>query len=76
MQETILKELKSKTVVITTHAIQYSKFADRIIIMDEGKIIRDSTYDEIKDTALFKNLSKQIEEKAVSIPPSQRSIVN
>lgn len=76
MQETICKELKSKTVVITTHAIQYSKFADRIIIMDNGRIVSDSTYDEVKDTVLFKNLAQEIEEKAVSIPCSQRSIVN
>ena len=39
MEETILKYLKNKTVIMPTHAVKYLDKADNIIIMHKGKVI-------------------------------------
>ena len=39
--------LKDKTFIITTHALQYLNFFDRIIYMEDGKIQWSGTYNEI-----------------------------
>ncbi len=39
MEETILKYLKNKTVIMPTHAIKFLDKADNIIVMEKGKII-------------------------------------
>jgi ABC-type transport system involved in cytochrome bd biosynthesis fused ATPase/permease subunit len=44
MEETILKYLKYKTVIMPTHAIKYLNRADNIIIMKKGKIIIQGSY--------------------------------
>lgn len=62
MEETITKELKGTTRIIVTHAIHYSNYADRIIIMDDGKVVADGTYQSIKETKLFKYLCNDKEE--------------
>lgn len=56
MENTILNELAFKTRIIITHAIQYTKHADRIIMMDNGKIVIDGDYESIKESELFKEL--------------------
>ena len=35
------------TVILATHATHYARFADRIIILQEGRIIEDGTYQEL-----------------------------
>ena len=58
MEKTILQQLKSKTRVIVTHAIQYIKYADRVFIMEDGRITKQGTYEEVQDTPLFVELQK------------------
>ncbi|KAL1490440.1 hypothetical protein ABEB36_013133 [Hypothenemus hampei] len=47
-QECILRYLKGKIVILVTHQLQYLRRADRIIILNEGTIQIQGTYDEIK----------------------------
>lgn len=74
MEKTILQSLKNDTVIITTHAIEYANQADRIIIMDQGKIISDGTYEEMKKNTLFMEL-KNFYEKEKKDKQQRKSIV-
>jgi ATP-binding cassette subfamily B protein len=52
-EEKILKNLrrisKDKTTIIVSHRISASKNADKIIVLDEGKIIQTGTHKTLKD---------------------------
>lgn len=63
MENTVVDQLKGKTRVIVTHAIQYIKYADRVLIMEEGKIIKQGTYEEVQDTPLFLELQETFSQK-------------
>ena len=78
MESTIMNCLKNDTVIITTHAIQYANLADRIIIMDEGRIVSDGTYDQVKHSELFlelKNFYKNQILKEKSVEESKKQPV-
>jgi len=45
--ECIYSYLKGKTRILVTHQLQYLKYADKIIVMEDGKIIEMGTYDEL-----------------------------
>lgn len=66
MEETIMNQLVDKTRVIVTHEIQYVSSADRVIIMDCGKVIADGTYDEIKNNEIYQELKKSMKSTASS----------
>ena len=40
--------IKNKTRIMTTHALQYLKQVDRVVYMEEGRIIDQGTYKELK----------------------------
>lgn len=48
--------LKDKTRILVTHAIDFLHLADRIIVMHNGEVAQDGTYDQVKDTKLMKEL--------------------
>lgn len=48
--------LKEKTFIISTHALQYLSFFDRILYMKDGKIFWSGTYQEIIKEEFLKNL--------------------
>lgn len=52
----IVNHLRDKTVVLVTHAIDFIHFADKIFLMDDGKIVAQGTYDEIQDNVKLQNL--------------------
>ena len=58
-EETILANLKEirddKTTIIIAHRISTIKNADKIIIVDEGKVIDIGTHDELLDRCTFYN---------------------
>ena len=56
MEECILKYLKGKTRVISTHAISYLRYFDYIYIIDEGKIVESGDYDYIRETKQYKEI--------------------
>jgi len=41
--------LKDSTRVLVTHAVDFVHLADKIIIMDQGKITAQGTYEELKN---------------------------
>lgn len=44
-----MQYLRGKTIVIITHAIDYTKYFDYIYMMEKGQIIREGTYPELRD---------------------------
>ena len=53
-------ELKHKTRVLVTHAIDFLHLADRIIVMEKGKIKYIGTYNELKHSNEIKNVIETI----------------
>ena len=53
-EETIIKQLRTKTVVLVTHGLQYLKSADYIYVVDGGQIVEEGSFEKIKDTELYK----------------------
>ena len=47
MNQMILSKMKNKTRIIATHNLNYLSHFDRIMILDEGKIIFFGSYVEI-----------------------------
>ncbi|KAL4454238.1 hypothetical protein ABPG74_012195 [Tetrahymena malaccensis] len=41
--------LKEKTILLITHQVHFTKQCDRILILDQGQLIGQGTFDEIKD---------------------------
>ena len=58
--QVIYGKLKGKTRVLATHAIDILDRVDRIIVIDQGQIIHQGHYDEIKDTDYFRNTYESI----------------
>ena len=46
--------LKEKTRVLVTHAVDFVHLADKIVIMNEGKIIAQGSYSELEDHPYMK----------------------
>lgn len=63
MDQTIRQVLRGQTVILVTHAVQYLSRADRIYLMDEGAIVRNGTFSEIRNCDLY----QQFETMASSI---------
>ena len=65
--------LKDKTFIITTHALQYLNFFDRIIYMNDGKIEWAGTYNEIINQDFYAEFVKSIErKKSGEIKPEEK----
>jgi len=65
MQETILGYLKGKTVLMSTHAVQYLPRGDKIYLLEEGKIEAEGTFDEVSHCSIYQKyleLNKQLQE--------------
>ena len=54
----LCKSLADKTRVLVTHAIDFIHLADMIVIMEEGRIIKNGTYEELKSSEELKSLLK------------------
>ena len=55
-QNVILGHLKNKTRVLVTHAIDFIHLADTIFIMEKGRIVKNGTYDELKESPILTKL--------------------
>lgn len=52
-----IKELsKEKTVIMVTHRFNALLISDRVIVMDQGKIVEDSTHTELLNNRFYHNL--------------------
>ena len=55
---TIMGHLKNKTRILVTHSIDFIHLADKIIIMDNGRIAEQGSFEQIKNNAQLKKLLK------------------
>ena len=46
-----------------THAIKFAPYADEIIVMKKGRIVRKGAYDDICDTIEFKELYAKVHQE-------------
>ena len=53
--ENIREESKDKTTIIITHRVSSAKHADKIIILDNGRIIKEGTHEELMKTSAYYN---------------------
>ncbi len=54
IQEGLWELMKGKTALVIAHRLSTIKHLDRIIVLDQGKIIQDGTHDElIKQDGLY-----------------------
>lgn len=61
MKDTVLTQLKDKTRVCITHDFKFLPNADRVIIMDNGRIVLDGPYQKIQKTELFSEIQAYYE---------------
>ena len=54
----LCKDLKHKTRIIVTNAIQHLKYADIIYVMDEGKLVFKGDFKEVQENDIYKELKK------------------
>lgn len=69
--------LKDKTVVLVTHQLQYLSMCDRIIVLKNGKIAEQGTFDELmKNQDEFSKLMKKhidvTQKMEESAPPERK----
>ena len=48
--------LKDKTRILVTHAIDFVHLADRVVIMNKGKVAAQGTYEELRDNEYMKEV--------------------
>lgn len=60
MKNCILNYLNNKTRILVTHALQYLKFVDRIVILKEGRITWEGTYDELIQQEFYSDMSLKL----------------
>jgi len=48
-ENAIEKVLKGKTILLTTHQVDFARSCENIIIMEDGKVLGNGTYDELKE---------------------------
>ena len=41
--------MQTKTRILVTHAIEFASYADHVIILSDGSIEKQGTYEELKD---------------------------
>jgi len=52
----IFGHLKNKTCVLVTHAIDFLYMADKVIVMEKGKIVTQGKYKDVKDNEIVTKL--------------------
>lgn len=56
----LLGSMKDKTRILVTHHLEVAQHADLILVMDQGRIIQQGTYDALKKTAgIFQTLIEE-----------------
>lgn len=57
-------ELRGKTRVLVTHAVEFLEKVDRIIVMEKGKVKYNGTYEEIQHSDEIQHILKSLEKTA------------
>ena len=63
MKDGICGELKTKTRIIVTNAIQHLKYADTIYIVDNGRLVFNGSFEQIQHNDIYQELLKTTEVK-------------
>ncbi|XP_066157428.1 ATP-binding cassette sub-family C member 4-like isoform X2 [Euwallacea fornicatus] len=72
-EECMLRHLKHKIVVLVTHQLQYLRRADKIIVLNEGTIAMQGTYEEMKKSEeSFALLFEEAATLATSLPEEEK----
>lgn len=58
IENVIMTKLAGKTRILVTHAIDFVRHADTLIIMEKGRIVAQGPFDEVKNHESYKNLIK------------------
>lgn len=53
---------KNKTIVLATHAIDYLHLADKIVLLDQGRIEAQGSFEELKSNDTMQEILKEHEE--------------
>lgn len=61
VKDTLLEFLKDKTVILVTHNLKYSKYADEIVLMKKGTVL-------LKDCAAAVINSRYFQELRTAVP--------
>ena len=63
--QTLLKLRKTKTVISIAHRGSLIRHCDRVVLIDQGKIIADGNFDQLRSSSgLFASLMSEMEVKA------------
>lgn len=67
--------LKEKTRILVTHAIDYIHLADRIIIMDKGKIVECGPLEDLLDNPIVRKLMEINDlNNTITVSENQKSV--
>lgn len=67
-EECIKGFLKDKTVILVSHQLQYMSQADHIVVMNQGQIQMQGTYDEVRVADVeFQKILENYKEKVVDV---------
>lgn len=61
MENLFLKKMKEKTRILITHKLDVLSKVDRVLIMKDGEIIQDGSYEKIRKSEEFKELKEEEE---------------
>ncbi|CAK9828719.1 Probable multidrug resistance-associated protein lethal(2)03659 [Anthophora retusa] len=80
-EECIVKYLRGKTRILVTHQLQYLRSVNRIIVLKDGAIQAEGTYNELASMGidfgrLLENEPEDEEERTASGPPSRTTSRN
>lgn len=67
-EQCIVKYLKGKTRVLTTHQLQFLKHADLVVIMNNGQIEKVGTFNELSENELQHLKQDENQEESVKTP--------
>ena len=57
IQKALMTEMENRTVIIVTHRVSTIRDSDKIIVLDEGKVMAQGTHDELLESSeLYKKL--------------------
>lgn len=57
IQKALMTEMENRTVIIVTHRVSTVRDSDKIIVLDEGKVMAQGTHDELLESSeLYKKL--------------------
>ena len=51
-----MKYAKDKTRILVTHALSYLKYVDKVLLMDNGRIVEQGSYDKIRNSQRFRGI--------------------